>query len=136
MLIGGNHNMNKRFIELPEKKMVIAMMEKRHTILEEILPASKKYAFIFNRLDFIFGRKEPSNPYFKSKAIASEDDVFDAKIGREIAGQKVDYKYHKSMICQYNRYILLLEGMINALEELRNKHISERRKIENNMKKY
>ena len=128
--------MKKKFIELPEKKTVIAMMEEEHSVSEEILSANKKYAFILNKLDFIFGRSKLGNPYFKSKAIASEDDMFDAKIGREIAGQKVDYKYHKSMISQYNRYISLLEDMIDMLETLRNKHINKRRKIERHMKEY
>lgn len=128
--------MKKKYIELPEKKTVIAMMDKKHSISEEISSVSKKYAFILNRIDFIFGRNKSNNSYFKSKAIALEDDVFDVKIGREIAGQKVDYKYHKSMISQYNRYILLLENMIDTLENLRNKHIDKRRKIENDMKKY
>lgn len=128
--------MKKRYIELPEERTIIAMMEEKHTVAKELEKVSKKYAFILNRIDFIFGRKGSSNPYFKSEAVADENDSFDVKIGQEIAGQKVDYKYHKSMIIQYNRYILLLENMIATLENLRSKHISKKRKIESNMKKY
>lgn len=128
--------MKKKFIELPEKNTVIAMMENKHYISEEIKTVNKNYAFILNRIDFIFGRRESSNPYYRSEAVACEGDGFDVKIGRDIAGQKTDYKYHKSMIDQYNRYILLLESMIDALEKLRNKHISKKIKIKNNMKKF
>lgn len=128
--------MKKKYYELPEERTVIAMMEKKCSVANELENVSKKYAFILNRIDFIFGRKDSSNPYFKSEAVADENDEFDIQIGREIAGQKADYKYHKSMIKQYNRYILLLENMITALENLRNKHITRKRKIESNMKKY
>lgn len=128
--------MKKKFIELPKENTVIAMMENKHSIADEVKTVNKNYAFILNRIDFIFGRKESSNPYYKSTAVATGDDVFDAKIGREITGQKTDYKYHKSMVAQYNRYILLLENMIDTLEKLRNKHISKKRKITENMKKF
>lgn len=128
--------MKKKFIELPEERTVIAMMEENHTVVKELEKTSKKYAFILNRIDFMFGRKDSGNSYFKSEAVADKNDLFDINIGREIAGQKVDYKYHKSMVKQYNRYILLLENIIDTLENLRNKHIDKRRKIENNMKKY
>lgn len=128
--------MKKRYIELPEKNTIIAMMENKHSIANEVKTVNKNYAFILNRIDFIFGRKESSNPYYKSTAVADRDDVFDLKTGREIAGQKTDYKYHKSMIDQYNRHILLLENMIDILEKLRNKHIDKKRKIADNMKKF
>lgn len=132
----GGKFMKKRFIELPEKNTVIAMMEKKPSIIKEIESANKGYAFVLNKLEFMFGRKESSNPHFKSEAVAHDGDEFDIKIGRQIAEQKVDYKYHKSMVSQYNRYISLLENIITALENLRNKHISKKRKIENNMKKF
>lgn len=128
--------MKKKYVELPEERTVIAMMDKKYSVANELENVSKKYAFILNRIDFIFGRKDSGNPYYKSEAVADENDEFDIKIGREIAGQKVDYKYHKSMIKQYNRYILLLENMIDMLEKLRNKHIDKRRKIIDNMKKF
>lgn len=128
--------MKKRFIELPEKNTVIAMMENKHSVANEVKTVNKNYEFILNRLDFVFGRKESSNPYYKSKAVSDGDDTFDVKTGREIAGQKADYKYHKSMIDQYNRYILLLENMIDTLEKLRNKHIDRKRKITDNMRKF
>lgn len=128
--------MKKRFIELPERNTIIAMMEKKPSIIEEIKGVNKSYAFVLNKLEFMFGRKESSNPYFRSEAVAHDGDEFDIKIGREIAEQKVDYKYHKSMVSQYNKYILLLENIITTLENLRNKHISKKRKIENSMKKF
>lgn len=128
--------MKKKFIELPEKNTVIAMMENKHSVANEVKTVNKNYEFILNRLDFVFGRKESSNPYYKSKAVADGDDTFDVKTGRKIAGQKADYKYHKSMIDQYNRYILLLENMIDTLEKLRNKHIDKKRKITDNMRKF
>lgn len=128
--------MKKRFIELPDKNTVIAMMEEKYSITKEVEKVNKNYAFIVNKIDFIFGRKESSNPYYKSEAVAHNGDEFDVKIGREIAGQKTDYKYHRSMVDQYNRYILLLESMIDTLEKLRNKHISKKMKIKNNMKKF
>lgn len=128
--------MKKRFIELPGRNTVIAMMEKKPSIIKEVESANKKYAFVLNRLEFMFGQRESSNPYFKSTAVAHNGDEFDVETGREIAEQKVDYKYHKSMVNQYNKYISLLENIITVLENLRNKHISKKRKIENNMKKF
>lgn len=128
--------MKKRYVELPEKNTVIAMMENRHSVADEVKTVNKNYAFILNRIDFVFGRKESGNPYYRSTAVSDGDDTFDAKIGREIAGQKTDYKYHKSMVDQYNRHILLLENMIDTLEKLRNKHIEKKRKITDNMKKF
>jgi len=128
--------MKKKFIDIPEKNKVIAMMEEKHSIIDEISNMSKKCAFILNRIDFMFGRKGSSNPYFKSEAVAYSPDTFDIKTGRKIAGQKVDYKYHQSMIKQYNRYIELLKDIIDTLERLRNEHISKRIKIVNNMKRF
>lgn len=128
--------MKKRYVELPEKNTVIAMMENKHSIADEVITVNKNYAFILNRIDFVFGREESSNPYYKSKAVANGNDVFDIKTGREIAGQKTDYKYHKSMVDQYNRHILMLENMIDVLEKLRNKHIEKKRKIKDNIKKF
>jgi len=128
--------MKKKFIDIPEKNKVIAMMEEKHSVIDEISNASKKYAFVLNRIDFMFGRKDSTNPYFKSEAVAYLPDTFDVKTGHEIAGQKVDYKYHKSMIKQYNRYIGLLEDIIDTLERLRNEHIAKNRKITKNIRKF
>lgn len=132
----GGKFMKKRFIELPKKNTVIAMMEEKPSIIKEIESVNKSYSFVLNKLEFMFGRKESGNPYFKSKAVAHDGDEFDIRIGRQIAEQKVDYKYHKSMVSQYNRYISLLENIITTLESLRNKHIGKKRKIENSMKKF
>ena len=128
--------MKKKYIDIPEKKTVIALMDKKYTVTEELESFNKKIAFILNKLDFMFKQNESSNPYFKSKAVAHESDEFDVKVGREIASQKVDYKYHNSMIKQYNRYIDTLENIITTLELLRNKHISKSRKIKSKMKKF
>ena len=133
---GGICIMKKKFIELPKENTVIAMMENKHSIADEVKTVNKNYAFILNRIDFVFGRKESSNPYYKSTAVADVNDTFDAKVGREIAGQKTDYKYHKSMVDQYNRHILLLENMIDTLEKLRNRHIDKKRRITDNMKRF
>lgn len=128
--------MKKKFIDIPEKNKVIAMMEEKYSIIDEIKKSNKKFAFVLNRIDFMFNRKDSSNPYFKSEAVAYPPDVFDIEIGREIAGQKVEYKYHRSMVTQYNRYIGLLEDIIDFLERLRNEHISKSRKITDNMKRF
>ena len=128
--------MKKKFIAIPEKNKVIAMMEEKYSIIDEIKKSNKKFAFVLNRIDFMFNRKDSSNPYFKSEAVAYSPDVFDIEIGREIAGQKVEYKYHRSMVTQYNRYIGLLEDIIDFLERLRNEHISKSRKITDNMKRF
>lgn len=128
--------MKKKYIELQEKNTVIAMMDEKPSIIKEIEDINKNYAFILNKIDFIFRCSKSSNPYFKSKAVAQAGDIFDIRIGKKIAGQKVDYKYHKSMVDQYNRYILVLECIITALENLRNKHIGKKIKIENSIKKF
>lgn len=127
--------MQKKFIELPEKKTVIAMLEKPHTIEDELNNVDKKVGFILHRLDFLFGRNKPSNPYFKSVAKCSEEDSFDINIGRKIAGQKVDNRLHKAMIKQYNRYINMLEDVISTLEQLRNEHITKSLQIEEEIRR-
>jgi hypothetical protein len=129
-------SVKKRFIEIPEKKMVIAMLDKKYSAVDEVKRINHRAAFILNRTDFIFGRAPLANSYFKSIARCNGNDTYDRKIGRNIARRKVDYKYHKSMANQYNYYIRLLEDIIAMLEQLRNEHIQERLHIESEMQEY
>ena len=124
--------MNKKFIVIPEKKTVIAMLEKNIALVDELKNVNENFAFILNRIDFIFGRTKSSNSLFKSYAKCVDTDTFDESISKKIASKKVETKFHTSMCKQCNRYIRFLEEMIDALKEIRYLHETVLKEIKEN----
>lgn len=76
------------------------------------------------------------NTDFKSIARCDKFDAFDEKIGKEIAGSKVDIKYHKAMAKKYGMIMGILDKAKDEINKLYNKHETEADNIEENIKKY
>jgi hypothetical protein len=128
--------MKKKYIEQPENRKVIAMLQERQEVIDEVSNYNQKMADILYIIDEIVGKQTSKNPTYKSCAICDDRDEFDVKIGRKIAADKVDLKYHTAMTKKYNRYIGMLEDIIIVLEGLRNVHLQKRLLAEDDLQKY
>lgn len=102
-----------RYIQLPEKKMTIAILENtRYSAVSKIAKA------IGNTKSLCFDPDRYVMPNsFKAIAKCSPEDQWDADVGKVVAKAKVMRKYYKSydkMLDMFSKDIMnLLEGVDN-----------------------
>lgn len=134
---------NTKFIVNEENRVVVAIKDRIDCkgIMEEVSKrcSNNTLAIAFtlassdifsNDLDIFYG-----NPF---KAIAKCDcrDTFDREKGMEIAGSKLDMKYHKAMAKKYSIILNLLKNAIPELEILEKEHKEKADHIKNDIVTY
>jgi len=70
-----------------------------------------------------------------AKATCDESDKFSQYKGEDLAGSKLDYKYHDHMVRDYDKVIKKLTKTIDYLNELKNSHLRKRDNIKENIER-
>lgn len=124
--------MDKRFIVQEDKGIVIAIKDEFDSIVEELIDCcSKETAFILNTAVFNscscnnVNTLELENTFFKGVAKCDEYDSFDIEKGKDIAGLKVDMKYHRAMAKKYKLIGDMLDHALDEVSALYLKHLTK-----------
>lgn len=140
----------KNYIVNPEKKIVVAILKANidnvddmKGIADEVIRECSRTT-IYAILELIekAGDFDMSNldiPYevlYKGIAKCDEHDEFNEEIGKKIAGNKAEMKYHIAMAKKYKVLVSLIEKAYEELYVLECKHANKAFKINNNIKKY
>lgn len=140
----------KRYIINPEEKVVVAMMNANTIdpddtagVADEVVEKCTSltmYAVIelINRaVDCNMPNLDiPCDELYKGIAKCDEYDDFDPVLGKQIAGNKAEMKYHIAMSKKYKRLVDILGKAYEELYILECEHANKALKISNNIKKY
>lgn len=124
--------MDKKFIVQEDKGIVIAIKDEFDSVFDELIDCcSKETALILNPAVFNscswnkVKTLEIENSCFKGVAKCDEYDSFDVEKGVDIAGLKVDMKYHRAMAKKYKLIGDILNHAIEEVNSLYKKHLTK-----------
>lgn len=122
---------NKTFKIVPENKTVYGTGKKKD-LSYEICSTFTKYEHEVLPSDLYI--VPTSNIY--SKAVCSEGDHFDEKIGIDISSAKLDLKNHEYAARKYDWVIKTMISAIKKLEDLSERHKKKAKAIRNDLERY
>ena len=126
--------MKKIYIDKNKRRVVVNLHDKE-TVQDELKRLDENLFDLINSIKFPNKNKDEEK-VFTGIAKCQDSDYFDENVGLDIAECKAYYKYHKSMVNEYNEKIIYLNKTIRHLEELRNLHIRKHINIDNYLKRY
>lgn len=126
-------------MKLPKKQVFVKPNEKRVIAKYSQYPDvpyfvigefnNKMERIILKDIECVCEYTNYENPYFTSVSECVDDDEFNEELGRDIAAEKVDMKFHVSAAKRCEVYINYLENMINNLKQIQAKHDKKTRAI-------
>ena len=130
--------MRKRYIVNPEDRVVVAMYDDVNAFddaYEEVIKScSHTTRGLFNCPMMVMETAgDPSINTLKALSRCDEVDTFDEKIGKDIAGAKLDMKRHLKFARQYDRYLGILEKAMGELYKLAKYHRDKARAIQDDL---
>lgn len=125
--------MKKRYFVNEEKKVVVAQYVEAKNVFAEASNTLVRIAVDYSDLK--------NNPIADSDDIKSlravakttEPDVFNEAFGKDLAGVKLDRKYHKRMIADYIKVINELQKALDEAKSLRSYHNKKMMNIDNDL---
>lgn len=132
---------NVKYIIKPDEKVVVGIVNNRKKIpgvIDELIESfPKKYS---DMIWFGFQKLITDVPHEKAplKAIAMcmDEDEFSKETGIDIVDEKLNYKYHSSMVKKYEQLEKYLKLVLDKVEELKILHQMYMRLSDDELKKY
>ena len=134
-----NKRMEKYFVSNEKEGTTVAVMfDTPMGISEEAKRKTSKMTF--DLINYINNKKliddDCKNPLFESEVKCVNGDVFDKRIGKDIAGCVSDKKYHIAMSKRYRRVLKILFKAIEEIETLIAFHDKKVSNINNDLNNY
>lgn len=130
--------MRKKFYVKPDDGVVVARYEVGHapSIDEEIFHGGKcceSTKDLMGNFSLLFTRKDLPIDSLKAIAVCDDEDSFDENAGKDIAGSKLDLKYHMKLAKQYERLLTVLIRAMGELNNLANYHWEKVKNIQDDL---
>lgn len=120
--------MKIKYVENHEKKTVVAIVSELNAPADEICNGSASEATKLFVEALVYGMDDCQYPMIsdiKGVAKCTGSDVYDAKVGRDVARVKAMGKYHHNMAFKYANMALMLEKAANELREYSEQHLQK-----------
>lgn len=133
-------SMRKRFITNEENGTVIAILDDYEDVCKEVLRRCTNNTAI-TVLGAIFNFEEcdlkelNTNSVFKGVAKCDGSDKYDERIGKDIAGNKADMKYHNAMAKKYKMIFNVLKEAAEEIDRLYARHTVKAYNIKNDLER-
>lgn len=132
---------NVKYIIKPDEKIVVGIVDDRKKVpgvIDELVDRfPQKYSdmiwFGFQKLiTDVPHEKDP----LKAIAVCQDEDEFSKETGINIVDDKLNYKYHSSMVKKYEQLEKYLKPVLDKVNELKLLHQAYARMSDDELKKY